>query len=57
MTAPGRERAVPYHCPYCADEDLRPHGATPGEWHCRTCLRAFSVRFLGLVPTRSGGPR
>ena len=19
------ERAVPFHCPYCGDEDLRPH--------------------------------
>ncbi len=46
-TATG-ERAVPYHCPYCADEDLRPLGAQPGAWHCRSCLRAFSVRFLGL---------
>jgi hypothetical protein len=45
----GGERAVPYHCPFCAEEDLRPHGTTHGAWHCRTCLRAFSVRFLGLA--------
>ena len=45
--APG-ERAVPYHCPYCAEEDLRPVGATPGAWHCRTCTRMFSVKFLGM---------
>jgi len=43
------ERAVPYHCPFCAEEDLRPHGTTPGAWHCRSCLRVFSVRFLGLA--------
>jgi hypothetical protein len=48
-TAPG-ERAVPYHCPYCAEEDLRPLGPTPGAWHCRTCTRTFSVRYLGMVP-------
>jgi transposase-like protein len=42
------ERAVPYHCPYCADEDLRPLGATPGAWHCRTCTRTFSVKYLGM---------
>jgi hypothetical protein len=46
----GGERVVPYHCPYCGDEDLRPseeggHGA----WECRACARAFSVRFLGIV--------
>jgi hypothetical protein len=26
------ERAVPFHCPYCGDEDLRPHGTAHGEW-------------------------
>lgn len=42
------ERTVPYHCPFCAEENLRPHLAAPGAWHCRSCLRIFSVRFLGL---------
>jgi hypothetical protein len=42
------QRAVPYHCPFCAEEDLRPHGTTHGAWHCRACLRVFAVRFLGL---------
>ncbi len=41
------ERLVPYSCPYCADEDLRPHGETHGEWECRSCLRAFRLKFLG----------
>ena len=40
---------VPFHCPYCAEEDLRPHGDTHGEWECRACLRAFGVRFIGLL--------
>ena len=48
------ERAVPFHCPYCGDEDLRPHedqhgGSAHGEWECRSCLRAFSLKLLGLV--------
>ena len=48
------ERAVPFHCPYCGDQDLWPHedehGASPhGAWECRACLRAFSLRMLGLV--------
>ena len=59
------ERAVPYHCPYCAEEDLRPLGATPGAWHCRTCTRTFSVKYLGMqaptqrtpTPTPTGGTR
>jgi transposase-like protein len=57
------ERAVPFHCPYCGDEDLRPyedqHGACRhGEWECRACLRAFSLKMLGLLrplaPEQSG---
>jgi len=43
------ERMVPFHCPYCAEEDLRPSEAGHGAWECHACLRAFSVRFLGLV--------
>lgn len=51
------ERLVPYSCPYCADEDLRPHGATHGTWECRSCLRAFSLKFLGhLAPNQSTAP-
>jgi len=47
------ERAVPFHCPYCADEDLRPHGAVHGEWECRACTRAFTLKYLGMIaPTR-----
>ena len=71
-TASTGERAVPYHCPYCAEEDLRPLGATPGAWHCRTCTRTFAVRYLGMAsptdpwppeapdapePIPTGGPR
>jgi hypothetical protein len=53
-TAPSGERAVPYHCPYCGGEDLWPHEAASG-WECRECLRAFSVRLLGLVRPTSAG--
>ena len=46
-------RAVPFHCPYCGDEDLRPHetesGSARGAWECRACLRAFTLRMLGMV--------
>jgi hypothetical protein len=45
----GEGRAVPYHCPFCAEEDLRPHPGGQGAWHCRSCLRVFAVRFLGLA--------
>ena len=46
-------RAVPFHCPYCGDEDLRPHepedGPGHGQWECRACLRVFSLTMLGLL--------
>jgi hypothetical protein len=41
--------SVPLHCPYCGGERLFPHGETHGAWECRECLRAFSVKFVGLL--------
>ena len=52
--AEASQRAVPYHCPFCAEEDLRPvpsgavEGLTRGGWHCRSCLRVFSLSFHGV---------
>lgn len=40
-------RAVPFYCPYCGDEDLRPIGDTHGGWWCQACRRAWALRFLG----------
>ena len=59
------ERMTPFHCPYCAEENLWPHepregdqGAdsaeTRGAWECRSCQRAFKVTFLGQL--RPGAP-
>lgn len=48
------QRAVPYYCPFCAEEDLRPvpsgavGGLTRGGWHCRSCLRIFALSFFGV---------
>ena len=41
------ERMVPFHCPYCGDESLHPHGPERGSWECRSCLRAFTLQFVG----------
>ena len=49
-------RAAPFHCPYCGDEDLRPHGTRHGAWECRACLRAFSLSFIGLIPAGGDVP-
>jgi ribosomal protein L37AE/L43A len=42
------------YCPFCAEETLFPREG--GGWECRSCLRAFSVTFLGLVANRSSSP-
>ena len=49
MTQPSG-RAVPYVCPFCGEEDLRPadHAGAP-VWHCRSCLRLFSLSFHGVA--------
>ncbi|GAB3675864.1 hypothetical protein GCM10027589_45990 [Actinocorallia lasiicapitis] len=41
------ERAVPFYCPYCGEEDLFPYEGD-GTWHCRACARKFRVNFLGI---------
>ena len=46
--APSRQAVM--YCPYCAEETLFP--LENGGWECRSCLRAFSVSFLGLVSGR-----
>ena len=43
------ERGFPVHCPYCGEQDLWPHDESHGSWECRGCLRAFSLKMLGLV--------
>ena len=53
MTAPGGERVAPYHCPYCGEEDIRPSEQGHGTWECRSCARAFTVKFVGLVPRKA----
>jgi hypothetical protein len=55
----GEQRQPPFYCPYCAEEDLVPQpaeaiadsaagGSRHGAWVCRSCLRIFAVRFLGI---------
>lgn len=56
-------RVTPFLCPFCGEEDLRPHEVVDeagevtsphGSWECRACLRAFSLKSLGMIP-RPGG--
>jgi ribosomal protein L37AE/L43A len=32
-----------YHCPFCAEEDLRPVADPAGAWSCQACARVFTV--------------
>ncbi|MEW1656023.1 MULTISPECIES: hypothetical protein [unclassified Streptomyces] len=52
------ERAAPFYCPYCGDEDLFPSEEGHGAWECRACSRAFRLKFLGLLApgTAASGP-
>jgi ribosomal protein L37AE/L43A len=45
------ERAVPFYCPYCGEEDLEPQEAD-GQWRCRSCVRSFRLRFAGTGAIR-----
>jgi transposase-like protein len=47
--SPGGERQVPFFCPYCGEEELRPAGAKPGRWDCRSCARSFELKFAGVL--------
>ena len=40
-------RAVPFYCPYCAEESLEPIGESRG-YYCGSCDRRFELSFLGL---------
>jgi len=43
------ERATPFYCPYCGDEDLRPAEDSHGGWECRACTRVFTLKYVGMV--------
>jgi hypothetical protein len=50
MTDGGTPRHVPvFYCPYCAEEDIRPHEGGHGQWLCTGCRRVWAVRFIGLA--------
>ena len=42
-------RAVPFYCPFCGEQELRP--ADPSGWRCEVCERTFELQ---LVTVGSG---
>ncbi len=45
-------RAVPFYCPFCSQEDLRPVEEPSGAWRCADCTRIFLVRMVGMEGSR-----
>ncbi|WP_261568782.1 Insertion element protein [Frankia gtarii] len=51
----GSDRAVPFYCPYCGEEDIVPEpaadgaGSGHGHWACRSCRRGFRLSLTALV--------
>jgi ribosomal protein L37AE/L43A len=39
-------RAVPFYCPFCGEQDLRP--ADPEGWRCAACDRRFLIDLLAI---------
>lgn len=51
------ERQVPFYCPYCGEETLRPAGPDAGAWECGACARGFELRFVAVLrPQQSRDP-
>jgi transposase-like protein len=48
-------RSPVLHCPYCAEEDLRPTEDSHGSWLCAACRRVFAVRLIGISPVSTVG--
>ena len=47
--------ATPYHCPFCAEEDLWPVEEPRGAWECRACARVFTVQLVTVDTTQIPG--
>jgi ribosomal protein L37AE/L43A len=44
-----------FHCPFCAEEDLRPVEEPRGAWLCQACARVFTVSLVTVDETRIPG--
>src|SRR5256885_8096913 len=50
------ERAAPFYCPYCGDEDLRPFGERHGEWRGGGFRPVFRLGYVGVAAGWAAGP-
>lgn len=47
-------RAVPFYCPYCAEQSIEPVG-DGRDYHCESCGRRFEVSFKGVEEGTGNG--
>jgi transposase-like protein len=48
---PTPRHAPPFYCPYCGEENIRPHGQESSEYRCGSCLRVWNLRLIGTTTT------
>ena len=53
-------RAVPFYCPFCGEQDIRPDDAGTTSWRCESCERRFDLTLIAIgdaLEQRSGSAR
>jgi transposase-like protein len=43
-------RAVPFYCPYCGEQDIRPDDSGADAWRCASCERHFELTVTAVGP-------
>ena len=45
-------RAVPFYCPFCGEQEIRPADALAGAdgapWRCESCDRVFTLQLVAI---------
>ncbi len=41
-------RAVPFYCPFCGEQDIRPDDAGTASWRCESCERRFELTLTSI---------
>ncbi len=41
-------RAVPFYCPFCGEQDIRPDDAGATSWRCESCERHFDLTVISV---------
>ena len=36
-------RAVPFYCPFCGEQEIRPDDGGSAAWRCESCERRFEL--------------